>query len=547
MPDYQIILLPRESYYDWVAAARDYVMKFGANLTPDPDSAGRYMTPQQVVTIAGLPGGYPAHGDIQAWFQKNYPSIRVDYVPAKSPDEFKAALQARIAANDRYGQGGEAFKLLWPSDYPKVILGFGANPEVFRRDGFPGHEGLDIRAPSGAKVYACADGTVTSVDVYKGNRLTQPYGTSVEIQHRDGYRTLYGHLGQVSVKPGAVVKAGQAVGLAGASGNTPGGYVHLTLKKQGATAARQTNYPNDIVDPTPFIEWPSEATPSPEPPPAISYPWPPGVCLAGLHGRTDGRMQESDFTVVREARVEAVKLMSTAAPEDVDRLRAINPGMFVLVRLFISLKGRSVSGAQFAQDIAHEMGQFYQRGVRWFEVHNEANLVDEGWTTAWQNGRDFGQWFLEAAGRLRALYPEAKFGYPGLSPDGFPMPQRTNDLKFMEESDEAVRAADWIGVHCYWRDEAEMMSPSGGMGWQEIRRRYPDKLLFITEFSNPAEEAQTKAHQYVRYYQALRHKPGLGAAFAFVVSASSGFVNEVWRDEGGNATAIPGIIRVRAD
>ena len=95
MPDYQIILLPKENYYDWVGAAREYVMKFGANLTPDPDSAGRYMTPQQVITIAGLPNGYPAQGDIQAWFKKNYPSLRVDYLPAKSPDEFKSKLQAR--------------------------------------------------------------------------------------------------------------------------------------------------------------------------------------------------------------------------------------------------------------------------------------------------------------------------------------------------------------------------------------------------------------------------------------------------------------------
>ena len=223
MADYQIILLPKENYYDWVGAAREYVMKFAANLTPDPDSAGRYMTPQQVITIAGLPNGYPAQGDIQAWFKKNYPSLRVDYVPAKSPDEFKAKLQARIAANSRYGQASDPLKLLWPTDYAKLILGFGANPEVFRRDGLPGHDGLDIRAPNGAKVYACADGTVAGVDVYAGDRLQQPYGTSVEIQHRDGYRTLYGHLGQASVGQGAAVKAGQVVGLAGATGRIGAG------------------------------------------------------------------------------------------------------------------------------------------------------------------------------------------------------------------------------------------------------------------------------------------------------------------------------------
>ncbi len=548
MPDYQILLLPKENYYDWVGAAKDYVMKFGANLTADPDSAGRYMTPQQVITVAGLPNGYPAQGDIQAWFQKNYPSLRVDYVPAASPAAFQAALQARITANSRYGQASEPLKLLWPSDFPQLLLGFGANPEVYRRSGLPGHEGLDIRAPRGAKVYACAEGTVVGVEAYTGDPNRQPYGTSLRLQHRDGYATLYAHLQQVSAQVGAAVKAGQVIGLAGATGSTRGDYVHVSLMKQGATAARLTNYPNDLVDPTPFVVWPIEATTSPEPPPAINYPWPAGVCLAGVHGRADGRMQEPDFGPVQTAQMEAVKLTSSAAPEDVDRLRGINPNMFIMVRLFASFKGRNYPAAQFAQDLMHDMGQFYQRGVRYFEVHNEVNLVDEGWTTSWQNGRDFGQWFLEVRNRLKMVYPEAKFGYPGLSPDGFPMPARTNDINFLTESDEAARAADWIGVHCYWRDDAEMNSPSGGMGWQEYRRRYPDKLLFITEFSNPHADIdqRTKAQQYVNYYRALRHVPGLGAAFAYLLSSSRGFEHEVWRDEAGTANEMAGIVGARA-
>ncbi len=549
MPDYQILLLPKENYYDWVGAAKDYVMKFGANLTPDPDSAGRYMTPQQVITIAGLPNGYPAQGDIQAWFKKNYPSLRIDYIPAATPAAFQAALQARIAANSRYGPASAPFKLLWPSDYPKLMLGFGANPEVYRRDGLPGHEGLDIRAPRGTKVYACADGTVAAVDMYAGDPAKQRYGTSVRLQHRDGYTTLYAHLQQPSVQVGAAVKAGQPIGLAGVTGSTRGDYVHLSLMKQGATAAKETNYPNDLVDPTPFVVWPTEATQTTEPPPAIQYPWPPGLCLAGVHGRADGRMQEADFAALTPARVEAVKLTSAAAPEDVNSLRVINPNMFILVRLFASFKGRNYGAAQFAQDMTYDMGQFYQRGVRYFEVHNEVNLVDEGWTTSWQNGREFGQWFLEVRNRLKAQYPEALFGYPGLSPDGFPMPARTNDMTFLTESDEAARAADWIGVHCYWRDDAEMNAPSGGMGWQEYHRRYPDKLLFITEFSNPHADIdrRTKAQQYVNYFKALRHLPGLGAAFSYLVSSSMGYEHEAWRDEAGNISEIPGIVGARAD
>jgi hypothetical protein len=259
-------------------------------------------------------------------------------------------------------------------------------------------------------------------------------------------------------------------------------------------------------------------------------------------------MQDPDFPPLQQARVEAVKLLSSAAPEDVDRLRAINPNMFIMVRLFASFQGRNYPAAQFATDLAHDMGQFYQRNVRYFEVHNEPNLTPEGWTTTWQNGREFGQWFIDVRNRLKAQYPDALFGYPGLSPDGVPAPGlRTNDMIFLNESDEAARLADWIGVHCYWQSEEEMNWSAGGKGYLEFRRRYPDKVLFITEFSNPSPnvDKRTKGQQYARYYESLRNVPGLGAAFSYVLSASFGFGPETWRDESGSASEIPAIIGAR--
>ena len=46
---------------------------------------------------------------------------------------------------------------------------------------------------------------------------------------------------------------------------------------------------------------------------------------------------------------------------------------------------------------------FYSRGVRYFEVHNEPNLVPEGWTQSWSDGQSFGAWFLDVVNRLRRL------------------------------------------------------------------------------------------------------------------------------------------------
>jgi hypothetical protein len=74
-------------------------------------------------------------------------------------------------------------------------------------------------------------------------------------------------------------------------------------------------------------------------------------------------------------------------------------------------------------------------------------------------------------------------------------------------------------------------------------------LLFITEFSNvaPGTDKRTKGEQYVRYYQHLRSIPGLGAAFSFVLSASTGFDSETWRLEDGSVTEIPGLVGARGD
>jgi murein DD-endopeptidase MepM/ murein hydrolase activator NlpD len=549
MPEYQILLLPKEDYWAWIDAAKDYALRFGVPTTADPDAAGRFMAPQQIVTIAGAPAGYPAQGDIRAWFRRHYPTVRLDYVPSSTPAAFGVALAGRLSAAKRLGDvAADDFKLRWPADSGTITQGFGEHPELYRRWGLPGHEGLDIQAPQNAKIYACADGTVLRVDRYGGDPAAMRYGNSLRLEHAGGYVTVYAHLAQVLVKVGEVVRAGQVIGLAGATGNSSGAHLHLSLKRAGASAAGQTTYPRDFLDPTPFLDWP-DVTPTPLQP-AVQYPWRPGYCLVGLHGRADGPMQDADFGPISQARIEAVKLMSTARPEDADRLKALNPRLFLMLRLFASFDGRVVSAADFATWLAPDMLPFYQRGVRYFEIHNEPNLRPEGWTTSWNDGTEFGNWFLDVRSRLRQQFPAALFGYPGLSPGGPIDGLRMDSLTFLTGSDAACRAADWIGVHCYWTSEQDLNNAIGGLGYLEYRRRFPDKLLFLTEFSNASAtvDKRTKGQQYVRYYKHLRSIPGIGAAFSFVVSATSpNFQSETWRGENGVASEIPGLVGARSD
>jgi murein DD-endopeptidase MepM/ murein hydrolase activator NlpD len=545
MTDSQIVLLPRTDYFAWVDAAKDYASRFGLNVTADPVSAAGFMTPRQTVTIGGQSGGYAGQGDIRRWFRTNYPRIHLDYVACQSPQEFHAALQARLDANQRYLTPG-GFRLRWPTDFDILIQGFGEHPEINRRWGLPGNDGLDFFAPRGAKVYSAADGVVAKVDTYHGDPVAMPYGNSATVRHAGGYATLYAHLERALVPVGQSVKAGQPIGLAGATGSGAVDQLHLVLTQAGASAARLTNYPRDVIDPTPYMEWPSPGAGGAT---TQNYPWPPGYCLVGLHGRADGPLQAADYGPVGQARVEAVKLLSTAQGTDVDALRAQNSRLFIPVRMFASFTGRIVSSADFASWMVGDLAPFYSRGLRYFEVHNEPNLVTEGWTLSWGDGVAFGAWYSDVVNRLRPHFPDALFGFPGLSPGDSIPGLRTAALDFLTGADAACRAADWIGVHCYWVSDQDMTSPTGGLGFLDYRSRFPDKLLFVTEFSNPTVDTtkQTKGQQYQRYYQMLRAIPGLGAAFSFVVSASSGFDSETWRTESGSVTEIPGLVGARSD
>lgn len=135
----------------------------------------------------------------------------------------------------------------WPTEYRSINQYFGANPQNYAQFGLPGHEGLDIMAPTGSRIFAVAAGRVSKVDTVAAKH---PYGNYVHVEHADGYTTIYAHLESISVSVGQQVSAGTEVGRADNTGNSFGSHLHLTLKKAGAKVG---NWPAGIVDPTPFI------------------------------------------------------------------------------------------------------------------------------------------------------------------------------------------------------------------------------------------------------------------------------------------------------
>lgn len=162
-------------------------------------------------------------------------------------------------------------QLFWPVDSRRVNQFFGAHPESYRPFGLPGHEGLDLFAPSGANVYAAADGVVEKA----GFPPNHPYGLHVRLRHTAGdtaFTTIYGHLSKVFVSDGQPVTAGERIGLADNTGNSFGSHLHITLKIDG----KQTpGYPPGIVDPWLYLKDASAAPIQPEKP----LPPPSGVTV----------------------------------------------------------------------------------------------------------------------------------------------------------------------------------------------------------------------------------------------------------------------------
>lgn len=258
------------------------------------------------------------------------------------------------------------------------------------------------------------------------------------------------------------------------------------------------------------------------------------VALVGLHGSADSSwgnpLLPEEQDMAKAAKLEAFKLLSRENPQSVDILRSINPDMFIMLRLFAKFDGDDHwDPPKFLANILPDAKDFYARGVRFMEIHNEPNLVVEGLGSHWNNGNEFAIWFREVAKGLREALPEVQIGFPGLSP-GPSLEIRYDGMRFYEEANVAVAWADWIGCHCYWLHDASeqgagMRSWDGGLYYKRLDTR--GKPLLITEFSNPSAEISKaeKAQQYIRYYGMLE---GVHSAYSFVSSASSGFQHETW-------------------
>ena len=91
------------------------------------------------------------------------------------------------------------------------------------------HRGMDIPAPLGTKIYAAADGVVSTKAHYT-------YGTCVKLSHGGGLVTIYAHMSAWAegIADGVPVKQGQLIGYVGRTGRAYGYHLHFEANLNGA-------------------------------------------------------------------------------------------------------------------------------------------------------------------------------------------------------------------------------------------------------------------------------------------------------------------------
>ena len=164
------------------------------------------------------------------------------FVPVRLPSDAGAFDRQLYRINISRAQVERLNRTLALVPYRKPVVGeveftsgFGVRSDPFL--GRPAmHTGLDFRAATGDPVRATANGKVASSGWAGG------YGRMVQIDHGNGLSTRYGHLSEINVKVGDVVKIGQVIGAVGSTGRSTGPHLHYETRIDG-----------EAVDPQKFL------------------------------------------------------------------------------------------------------------------------------------------------------------------------------------------------------------------------------------------------------------------------------------------------------
>jgi murein DD-endopeptidase MepM/ murein hydrolase activator NlpD len=145
-----------------------------------------------------------------------------------SGDEIQAIrFASNGASGDYFDQEGKSLRAAFlraPLAFRRISSVFGARKHPILGT-WRQHKGTDYAAATGTPVRTVGDGVI----IFAGRR--GGYGNAIEVRHRNGYVTRYGHLRAFAsgARSGSRVSIGQTIGYVGQSGLATGPHLHFEV------------------------------------------------------------------------------------------------------------------------------------------------------------------------------------------------------------------------------------------------------------------------------------------------------------------------------
>jgi murein DD-endopeptidase MepM/ murein hydrolase activator NlpD len=131
----------------------------------------------------------------------------------------------------------------WPLENPYITQYFGYTKFALQSGAYKNnmHNGMDLGASVGTKIYAPLSGTVRAT----GNTDLVPgcysWGKWALIDHPNGLSSLFAHMSQVAVAPGQKINTSDIVGYVGNTGYSTGPHLHFTVYVTDGVEVKQFN------------------------------------------------------------------------------------------------------------------------------------------------------------------------------------------------------------------------------------------------------------------------------------------------------------------
>ena len=163
------------------------------------------------------------------------PSVKDQGDPVKNFVEINSNLRREDHARIKELAKSSPGEFLWHGAFVQLsnskVESYFADRRTYVYNGKPvdqqDHVGFDLSVVQHTPIEAGNDGKVVLAEYFG------IYGNAVIIDHGAGLMSLYGHMSEIDVKPGQMVKKQEVIGKSGATGLAAGDHLHFGIFLQG--------------------------------------------------------------------------------------------------------------------------------------------------------------------------------------------------------------------------------------------------------------------------------------------------------------------------